>query len=295
MSDYVISVCSTVDLDSSFVAERDIRVVPFHFFVDGKEYSDDFGVTYPYKKFYDDMEKGLMTKTRQVAIGEYEKHFRSICEEGKDIIHIALSSGISGTVQGALLARDMILEEYPNRKIIVIDSLAASSGFGLLASAMTHLRDEGMSIEDLAAWVEENKLNVHHWFFSTDLKYYVRGGRISKVSGFFGNLLHICPLLNVSHEGRLVPREKVRSVKNVEKRMAEKFVEFYDADAKFANEVFISNSDCLDYANAVRDYVVEARPELKDKIKIFSIGTTIGAHTGPGTVALFFWGTKRVD
>lgn len=295
MSNFVISCCSTVDLDYDLLVKRDIKYIPFHYFVNDKEYIEDFGKTYPLEKFYNDMENDATTRTSQVAVGDYEEYFRNFAKEGKDIIHICLSSGISGTSQSAKIAADMVKEDYPDRKIVVIDSLAASSGFGLLATAMADLRDEGKSFDEIVSWVEENKLNLHHWFFSTDLKYYVRGGRVSRVSGFIGNLLHICPLLNVSNEGRLIPREKVRTVKKVEARLVEKMEEFYDKLAKFKDTVYICHSNCIEYANAVKEMIEEKFDNLKNKVKIFSIGTTIGAHTGPGTVALFFWGSKRVD
>jgi DegV family protein with EDD domain len=187
------------------------------------------------------------------------------------------------------------MDEDKDVRIIVLDSLAASSGYGLLMDAAADQRDAGLSMDELAMWINDNKLRVHHWFFSTDLKYYVRGGRVSAASGFVGNLLHICPLLNVSNEGRLVPRAKVHGVKKVEKEIVERMKQWADNGLDYADKCFISHSDCMGFVQPIVDMIEEAFPNLKGKIEIYSIGTTIGSHTGPGTVALFFFGEKRVD
>lgn len=150
-----------------------------------------------------------------------------------------------------------------------------------------------MEIAELVTWAEDHKLNVHHWFFSTDLKYYVRGGRISKASGFIGTLLKICPLLNMDDLGRLIPRNKIRGKKRVIEEIEKRMEEFADDGLDYADKCYISNSACSDDARAVAD-IIECRfPKLKGKVEIYSVGTTIGSHTGPGTVALFFWGKKR--
>ena len=291
--DYILSCCSTSDLNAQHYVDRNIKTVLFHFIVDGKDYMDDFGQSYPYEKFYNDMEAGCMTKTSQVSSGEYYKFFEPFLQEGKDILHVTLSSGLSGTYQSACNAASMLKEKYPDRKIYIVDSLGASSGYGLLMDKLADLRDQGMAIEELRAWAEEHKLEVHHWFFSTDLKYYVRGGRISKTSGFLGNLLHICPLLNMDEDGHLAPREKIRTIKKVEKAIVEKMVEFADKGLDYDGKVYISMSNCMDFAKPVAEMVEEKFPHMNGKVVINSIGTTIGSHTGPGTVALFFWGKKR--
>ena len=275
--DYILSCCSTSDLNAQHYVDRNIKTVLFHFIVDGKDY----------------MEEGCMTKTSQVSSGEYYKFFEPFLQEGKDILHVTLSSGLSGTYQSACNAASMLKEKYPDRKIYIVDSLGASSGYGLLMDKLADLRDQGMAIEELRAWAEEHKLEVHHWFFSTDLKYYVRGGRISKTSGFLGNLLHICPLLNMDEDGHLAPREKIRTIKKVEKIIVEKMVEFADKGLDYDGKVYISMSNCMEYAKPVAEMVEAKFPHMKGKVLINSIGTTIGSHTGPGTVALFFWGKKR--
>ncbi len=295
MADYILSTTSTSDLSEQHYTERNIRYTCFHFSMDGKEYMDDLGKSIPFHEFYQAMENGAMTKTSQLSVGEYVTYFTPFLEEGHDILHITLSSGLSGDYNSALTASHMLMEKYPERKIYIVDSLGASSGYGLLMDKLADLRDEGLSLTDLRAWAEEHKLEVHHWFFSTDLKYYVRGGRISKTSGFLGNLLHICPLLNMDEAGHLIPREKIRTVKKVERALADKMIAYAKDGKDYAEKVYISQSDCPEYAKAVAEMVEEAFPKMKGKVEINSIGTTIGSHTGPGTVALFFFGSKRTN
>lgn len=293
MSDYVLSCESVSDLTKEQYEARKLHTCMFHFNVDGKEYLDDAGVSYPFDKFYKDMANGSMTKTSQVSTGEYIKSWEPLLEDGKDILHVTLSSGLSGSLQSAKAAADMLKDKYPERKIYVVDSLGASSGYGLIMDKLADNRDQGMSLEENHAWVEEHKLEMHHWFFSTDLKYYVRGGRISKTSGFLANLLHICPLLNMDNLGHLVPREKIRTIKKVEHRIVEKMEENAFDGLNYSGKVYICQSDCMDYANAVKDLVDEKFKKKNGEVQIYWVGTTIGSHTGPGTVALFFWGKKR--
>ena len=295
MSEYVISCCSTADLTQEQFDEKNIKFLLFNFEIDGKQYKDDLGVSIPFPDFYKAMTDGAMTKTSQPNAADYEEFLGAFLAEGKDVIHVVLSSGISGAINSAKIAESTLRDEYPDRKIYVIDSLAASGGFGLLMNKMAELRDGGMSIDDLAAWTEEHKLESNHWFFPTDLTYLVRGGRVSKASGFFGNMLNICPLLNVDFEGRLIPRAKIRTKKKVIQTTADKMLELANKGADYDEECIINHSDCIDDAKALADAIVERMPKLKDKITINYIGTTIGSHTGPGTVALFFWGKKRVD
>ena len=211
------------------------------------------------------------------------------------MIHLTLSSGISGTINSALVAKESLLERYPDRKLYVIDSLAASGGFGLLVDTVATKRDEGLSVDELAEWTEENKLRLHHWFFTTDLTFFIRGGRVSKVSGFVGNVLNICPLLNVDYQGRLIPRYKIRTKKKVIQAMLERMKEHAEGGIFYNQKVFVNDSDCRGDCDELCRLIRETFPNIDGEIFQNSIGTTIGSHTGPGTVALFFWGDKRVD
>ena len=295
MADYIISCCSTADLSKEYLNERDIKYVCFHYQLGDEEYTDDMYTSMAEKDFYEAMKAGVMTKTSQVNADEFESYFRAFLEDGKDIIHLSLSSGISGSCNSAMIAKNALEEEYPDRKIYVVDSLAASSGFGLLMAALADMRDNGSSLEEVYEFVEANKLKLHHWFFSSDLTFFIRGGRVTKTEGFVGNLLSICPLLNVDYLGRLIPRFKIRTKKKVIAASVEQMIKHAEGGTDYNKDCFISHSYCMEDAIAVKELVEEKFPNLKGRVKIFPIGTTIGSHTGPGTVALFFWGDERVD
>ena len=295
MSDYVISCCSTADLAKEHFEERDIRYICFHFELDGEHYRDDLGQSISFEDFYQKMKDGAETRTSQINVEEFKEYFEPFLQEGKDIVHVTLSSGISGVCNSAKLAAQELMERYPERKIKVIDSLAASSGYGLLMDKAADLRDEGKTMEEVAGWLEENKLLLHHWFFSTDLTFYIKGGRISKTAGTVGMVLNICPLLNVDHEGRLIPRQKIRTKKKVIQEIANKMKKHALDGADYSGKCYISQSACYEDAREVANLVEEAFPKLSGKVVINNIGTTIGSHTGPGTVALFFWGDERKD
>ena len=295
MSDYVISCCSTADLSKEHFEKIDVHYCCFHYEMDGVQYSDDLGQSMDFDVFYQRMTDGAMTKTSQINADEYEEYFAQFLSQGKDIIHLTLSSGISGTFNSANLAKALLEDKYPDRKIYVIDSLAASSGYGLLIDHLATMRDSGATIDELAAWVEEHKLNLNHWFFSSDLTFFIRGGRISKAAGAVGTVLNICPLMNVDFEGRLIPRYKIRTKKKVIQAIVDKMAEQAEGGTDYNGKCFISHSACEEDAKAVAALVEERFPNLNGRVLINSIGTTIGSHTGPGTVALFFWGQKRVD
>ena len=295
MADYVISCCSTADLSKEHFEQMDVRYLCFHYELDGVEHPDDLGQTIPFDQFYQMMTDGAMTKTSQPSPEQYIEHFEPILKEGKDIIHVCLSTGLSGAMNSANLAQQTLEDDYPDRKIYIVDSLGASSGYGLIMDTMAGLRDAGMGFDELHDWVEANKLRMHHWFFSTDLTFYIRGGRVSKTAGFIGGMLNICPLLNMDNLGRLIPRLKIRGKKKVINEIVKKMEEHAEGGHDYAGKCFISMSACYEDARAVADLVEERFPHLDGDVVINNIGTTIGSHTGPGTVALFFWGDERGD
>ncbi|MBO5374056.1 MAG: DegV family protein, partial [Clostridia bacterium] len=225
----------------------------------------------------------------------YAEFFRKALSEGNDVLHLVFSSGLSGSYNSAKIAADEVRGEFPDRKLLLVDTLAASSGFGLFVDEVADLRDAGKTIEEAYEWVVANRLKVHHWFSASDLTAFVKGGRVSKAAGWFGTVLKICPVLNVSNEGKLIPREKIRGKNNALTRLVEKMQENADNGLEYNGKCYISNSDCLEDAEFVKNLVEERFANLKGKVKIFSIGTTIGSHTGRGTTALFFMGKERID
>jgi len=295
MSNYVLSCCSTSDLTKEHFEKINVGYICFHYFLDGVQYDDDLGQTMPLSEFYQKMVNGADTATAQVNISEYLTFFTRFLEEGRDIIHITLSSGLSGSYNSARNAAAIAAERYPDRKIYVVDSLAASSGAGLMVDKLAELRDSGMSIDELYAWIEANKLKMHHWFFSTDLTFYIKGGRVSKTAGTIGGILGICPLLNMDNLGRLIPRAKVPGKKRVINEIVKRMEQHAEGGENYSGKCYISNSACYEDAKCVAEMVEKKFPKLNGKVEIYDIGTTIGSHTGPGTVALFFWGDERID
>lgn len=241
------------------------------------------------------MANGADTKTSQVNAEEFEAYFRSFLEKGQDILHLSLSSGISGVINSAYIAKETLQEEFPDRKIYIVDSLAASSGYGLLMDKLSELRAQGKTIDEVRDFAEANKLNVHHWFFTSDLTFFIKGGRVTKTAGFIGSVLNICPLLNVDYEGKLIPRAKIRTKKKVIQAIVDRMEECAKDGLDYSGKCYISQSACYEDARAVADLIEQRFPKLNGKVEINHIGTTIGSHTGPGTVALFFWGKKRED
>lgn len=293
MENFILSSCSTADLTKEHFEQRNIHYICFHYELDGVSYQDDLGQSMSFEDFYAAMQNGADTKTSQVNVGEFEEYFETFLRDGKDVIHVCLSSGISGTYNSANIAKDTLMEKYPDRKIYIVDSLGASSGFGLLVDKLADLRDAGMNIDEVYTWAIENRLKVQTWFFSTDLTFYVKGGRVSKTSGFVGNLLNICPLLNMDGEGKLIPRQKIRTKRKVIQAIVEQMEQYAENGFDYNDKCYISHSACPEDAKTVATMIEERFPKLNGKVLINDIGTTIGSHTGPGTVALFFWGAMR--
>lgn len=293
MPSYVLSCCSTADVTREWLEEHDIAYLYFNYYLNGEMCKDYFGATNSPAQLYAKMLAGAEAKTSQISAGDYMAHFEKYLAAGTDVLHVTLSSGISGTYNSACAARDQLAEKYPDRKVYVIDSLAASAGYGLLMERLAGLRDTGMGIDELAAWAEDHKHEVQHWFFSSDLTFFVRGGRISKAAGLVGGMLKICPVMDVEPDGSLAVKEKIRTKAKAIGRVVEKMAELAEGGRDYSGKCFISQSECLDDAREVARRIEETFPRLDGRVEIFPIGATIGVHTGPGTVATFFWGQRR--
>ncbi len=292
---FVLSCCSTADLTGDHFRQRQIAYICFHYQLDGETYQDDLGQSMPLDRFYQKMADGAATSTSQINPEEYAAYFENFLSAGKDVLHLCLSSGITSTMNSANIARNMLAEKYPERKLLIVDSLAASSGYGLLMDRLADLRDEGKTIDQVYQWSLAHRLEVHHWFFTSDLTYFIRGGRISRTAGFLGGVLNICPLLNVDSQGRLIPRYKIRTKKKVIQAIVDQMEAHAFDGAAYSGKCYISHSACRRDAEAVAALVEKRFPHLDGRVQICEIGTTIGSHTGPGTVALFFWGSPRND
>lgn len=290
MNDYLIITDSTTDLTPKMIADLDLTIVPLEFNIDGQrhfDYAD--GRDMDSKEFYKRVRAGQMSTTGQVTTARFTDVFEPLLKEGHDILCIAFSSGLSGTCSSAHVAAEELAEKYPERKIFAVDSLAASMGEGLLVYNAVMQKRAGLGIDELKLWVEENRNHLCHWFTVDDLYHLKRGGRVSPAAALFGTMLGIKPVLHVDDEGHLIPMEKVRgrkqSLDSLVKHMEETVI---DPEKQM---IFISHGDCLEDAQYVADEV-RSKMKVKDVIINF-VGPVIGAHSGPGTVALFFLGTHK--
>jgi DegV family protein with EDD domain len=277
------------DLPREYVEKNNIPALGLTVIFKGKEYKDDFGVSLPYKYFYDEVRKGEMPSTAQINAYAYEEEFKKHVSQGKAVICLVFSSALSGTYNSACIAKEAILEEFKDADITVIDTKCASMGEGLLDYYAIEMLKKEASKDEIVNWVEENKLKVNHWFTVDDLNHLKRGGRVSSAAAVIGTLLDIKPILNVNDEGKLIPVTKVKGRKKSIKALAE------ELDKRIVNEeeqvVFISHADCLEDAKLLEKLILEKR-KVKEII-INTIGPVIGAHTGPGAVTVFFLGEKR--
>lgn len=295
MANFMLTCCSTADMSKEYFAARDVRYVCFHYNMDGTEYSDDLGETMSSAEFYRRIDQGAMPTTSQVNVEQYTAFWEPMLAAGQDVLHLTLSSGISGSYNSATIAARELAARYPARKLYVVDSLAASSGYGMVVDLAVGWRDEGVEIDALRDRLEATKKTVQHWFFSTNLTHFKRGGRISAPAAMAGSLLHLCPLMNVDAEGKLQVRKKIRGKANAKREIVDKMRELANGHGDYAGRCFICHSACFADAREVADSIEANFPRLEGKVVINDIGAVIGAHTGPGTVAVFFVGEERVD
>lgn len=279
------------DLPKSYVDQvENITVMPMVYHMDGQDHPCTLGDESTWHPFYEALRAGHTATTAQVSTMEYQKVFRDLTARGESILCIVFSSGLSGTYQAALLAQEMILEETPQAKIRVVDSLCASAGQGLLVHYAIEKRKAGLSLEEAAQWLVDNRQKLMHWFTVDDLDTLKRGGRVSATAAFMGGMLKIKPILHVNFEGKLIPREKVQGRKRSLKNLAEKVKEL--AVPQEGQTLFIGHGDCREDAEYTLARIREAGFEPKE-VLITAIGAIIGAHSGPGTLAVFFLGESR--
>lgn len=291
MAEYIISTDTSCDFPLEYVKQHQLPLVTLFYSIDGVTGENGCPSSDVLKNFYDKMRAGSMTKTQQASIEDTEKVFREILKDGKDILHIAFSSGLSGTANAARLAAENMMEEFPGRKIIVIDSLCASLGQGLLVDYALKLQQQGKTMEETAKWLEDHIQNICHLFTVEDLKYLQRGGRISKTTALVGTMIGIKPVLHVDPEGKLVSISKVRGRKQSIQALVNKMEENIGKYRDEKQPIFISHGDCIEDANYLAELVKERFGY--DEFLINDVGPTIGAHSGPGTLALFFMGETR--
>lgn len=287
MSDYVITTDNTADLPEEYIRQYQLGMMSLTYTIDGKTYNREHGLSC--EDFYARMRAGSMPTTSQVNPEEAKKEFRKSLEKSKHIIHIAFSGGLSGSCNSARIAAEELMEEQPDCRITVIDSLCASLGEGLLVHYALRKQKEGMAYEELVDWLEGHKLNVVHNFTVDDLFHLYRGGRVSRATAVVGTILNIKPVLHVDNEGHLIPVSKVRGRKQSLDALVRRMED--TALDPAGQMVFISHGDCLEDARYVERQIREKLGVRQ--VELGFIGPVIGAHSGPGTVALFFLGKER--
>ena len=287
---YRITTDSTCDLPQAFYQERGIAYIGLSFQLDGKEYKEGPDVAVTSKEFYDQLRAGKESSTMQVNTFEFTSFVEPFLAAGEDVLHIAFSSGLSGTFDSCRRGVEELKEKYPDRTVVVVDSLCASMGEGLLTFYADENRKAGMTLQENAEWLESNKLHLCHWFTVDDLMFLHRGGRVNKASAIFGTLLGIKPVLHVDDEGHLILVSKARGRVGSIDALVQRMKESANDDIK-EQTVFISHGDCQDEAELLADKVRKTMGV--EKIVISNIGAVIGSHSGPGTIALFFMGKQR--
>lgn len=290
---YILSCESTVDLPYTYVQSRQIPVLFYSYTVDGQAYEDDMGrdpAALP--RFYQFLADGKIPSTSQVNAFRYEEFFEAQIQAG-DILHIAFGSGMTPSVANAMLAAETVQRKYPDRRIVVIDSLCSSSGYGMLVDTAADMRDRGCSMDETIQWVMENRQRIHHQFFSTDLKYYRHSGRISGSAATLGAILSICPIMRLDDTGHIIVYDKVRGKHKAIQKTLQTMEEHAIGGAGYAGKCWICHSNCLEEAIQTREALREHFPNIEGEIRICDIGTIIASHCGPGTVAVFFLGDER--
>ncbi|MBE6989561.1 MAG: DegV family protein [Ruminococcaceae bacterium] len=290
---FILSCCSTVDLPYDYMEQRDIPVLSYTYRVDGKEYLDDMGRDRDARpRFYRMLAEGKLPQTSQINVATYMAFFEKLLQQG-DLLHVAFTSGQSASVNNAYVAARELQERYPHRKIAVVDSLCSSSGYGLLVDAAADLRDAGVTLEEAEKWLLENRNKVHHQFFSSNMTQFRRTGRVSGAAAAVATILGICPLMRLDAAGAIKAYDKVRGKKRAVEATVKTMAEHAQGGTDYGQRCWVCHSDCPEDAQILIDALEAQFPKLRGHIRLCDIGPVIGSHSGPGTVAVFFFGDER--
>ena len=290
---FTLSCCSTVDLPYSYMESRDIPVLFYTYVVDGVEYDDDMGRDpEALPRFYRFLEEGKLPQTSQINVAAYMDFFENLLQRG-DLLHIAFTSGQSGSVHNALLAAEELRQKYPDRKLIVIDSLCSSSGYGLLVDSAADMRDAGRSIDEVAQWVLDNRNTVHHQFFSSNMTQFRRTGRVSGAAATEATVLNNCPIMRLGDTGSIKAYSKGRGKRKAGETTVDTMEQCARGGRDYDDKCFVCHSRCPEAARLLIDAIEERFPKLRGRVRLCDIGTIIGSHAGKGTVAVFCMGDER--
>lgn len=292
--EFIMSCSSPVDVDASYFMKRNVRILYYHYMMDDVEHEDIMGRNKEeLHQFFESLKNGKRSFTSQIAIDQYIEYFEELLKENLPILHIELGTGMTNSTINALKAVTMIKEKHPEAQIDVIDSLCSSSGYGLLVDYALDLRDEGKSMDEIEAWVIDHRNQVHHQFFCTDLSYFKRSGRITMMTAFFGSIMKACPIMKLNKDGKIIVYNKAFGRKNAIRKTVEEVMKHIQNGKDYQGKLWINGSDVPEMVETVRQALIQEAPGLEDKIRIWDIGTIIGSHCGPGTVAIYFLGDER--
>ena len=287
---YTISCESTVDLDLQHMNNRQIPTIAYTYTIDGQEYVDDMRSGNGLALFYNKLAAGKNSHTSLINVERYKDFFRPLLDKG-DLLHVVFSSALSNSVVNALNAAEQLREEYPDRKIYILDSTCACVGLGMFADCLADLRDSGKNIDEVYQWALLNRGKVHHIFYSTTLTYFRRSGRVGAATALVGNLLHICPVMNTDINGKIVPVARCMSETKAVGKLLDKIAQTVRDGADYDGKLWLGHSDYISAANNVATKLKLAYP--KADIRLFDIGPVIASHCGPGTVFVCYWGDER--
>lgn len=290
---FILSCCSTVDLSYDYMVSREIPVLSYTYMVDGTEYVDDMGRDPEARpRFYRMLAEGKLPQTSQINVARYGEFFESLLQKG-DVLHVAFTSGQSASVNNAYTAAKELREKYPDRKLVVVDSLCSSSGYGLLVDMAADLRDSGASLEETEKWLLENRNKVHHQFFSSNMTQFHRTGRVSGAAAAVASILNICPLMRLDAAGAIKAYDKVRGKKKAIAATVDAMAAHAQGGTEYDGRCWVCHSECPEDAQMMIRALEERFPKQRGRIRLCHIGPVIGSHSGTGTVAVFFMGDER--
>jgi len=294
MAEYILSGESVMDIPYDYAKSRNISVIFYQYEVEGNKY-DDVMERDPraMEQFYGFIDAGHIPSTSQVNQFTYEEYFRKLLEQGKDVLHLCLSTGFTGSYQNAVNAAEDLKGEFPDRKLYVIDTYCGCGGLGLYVDNVADKRDEGLNIDELYDWAMNHRLCVQHFFTNPDLRYFKRTGRLTGPAAALASVLNIVPVMHLNGEGRLVAYDKYRGKKKAYQHFIDKMAELAADGENYSGKLFINHARCPEDAQMIKDLITARFPNVKD-IRVGDIGTIIASHCGPGTISFYFMGQDRV-